>query len=183
MPPEQITPGEQEVNNSGTPPDQTTPTDQTTPEQPPIDQEKKDARLKQLADLGFTEDNGVYTKPGDFGEAIKDEDILTVPDDVWDAEIAKLETESNSTPEEETEPEVNHPPFDYTGKVRLSQQEFDAIDSKKAIKAVKASDVSQHDKEVLLQQIKDDKLEYAYAEMLRMIMSADRQGQRYSGHL
>lgn len=196
--PEEITPSDgQEVNNTPPNDEQQTgspdkpsegPPNSTTlpPPQPPDipeDPDKKNARIKQLTDLGFTESNGVYTKTGDFGEAIPESDILFVPDETWDAEIAKLQQETEAEPEETEPEEIKHPEFDYTGKIRLSATDFDAVDIKLANKAIKNSDVTQHDKEVLLGQIKDGKLEYAYAEMLRMILSADRQGQRYSGHL
>lgn len=106
-----------------------------------------------------------------------------------DAETPSTETVKTSNtdvnevvPEQEGE-EVSHPDFDYTGKVRLSQTPYDAIEKEVAIDLVKKSHVYDHYKNNLLNQIEDDKLTPEYANMLKMIISADSKGQVYSGTL
>lgn len=73
--------------------------------------------------------------------------------------------------------------FDYEGKVRLSQQHYDAVDKDLAIELVKASHVNEHYKNILLNQIEDDQITPEYANMLRRIIEADHKGSKYSGTL
>jgi hypothetical protein len=93
------------------------------------------------------------------------------------------DTDANEEVPEQKDEEVSHPVFDYTGKVRLSGQEFDAVDADLATGLVKKSGVNEHYKNNLLRQIEDDKITPEYAAMLRMIISADSKGQVYSGTL
>jgi hypothetical protein len=86
-------------------------------------------------------------------------------------------------PHDETEQEVKPEPFSYEGKVRLSQQHYDAVDKDLAIELTKASHVNQHYKNILLNQIEGDQITPEYANMLRRIIDADHRGSKYSGTL
>lgn len=62
---------------------------------------------------------------------------------------------------------------DYIGKVRLSDNIGDAVDKKKANKLVKASNIHEHYKDIMLKQIKDGQLAYPYNETFKKIKAAD----------
>lgn len=85
--------------------------------------------------------------------------------------------------DDETKPEEKPEPFSYEGKVRLSQQHYDAVDKDLAIELTKASHVNEHYKNILLNQIEDDQITPEYANMLRRIIEADHKGSKYSGTL
>ena len=71
------------------------------------------------------------------------------------------------------------PEFSYKGKVKLSDAHGDAVDKDEATKLVKDSHINQHFKDAMVEQIKEGKLEYQYAESFRRIKSADLQGSIY----
>lgn len=74
-------------------------------------------------------------------------------------------------------------PFDYAGKIRLSDQHYDAVNITTAKRLINKSHIYPEYKKNLLQQIKDGKIEPQYAHMLRRIIEADSKGSIYSGTL
>lgn len=79
--------------------------------------------------------------------------------------------------------EIQHPEFDYTNKVRLSDVYADAVDKDEAKTAVEKSGVYDKYKRDLTDQIDADDLTPPYKDMLRKIMAAYYQGSAYTGTL
>lgn len=126
-------------------------------------------------------DKGTTAKPVNPDDTLGTTDKPTLPPSFTEGE------HTNVTPvlpiEGAVSPVVEHPAFDYDGKVKLSDHGFDYVDKKHALKVVKESHVYEKYKDDLTKQIKANKIEPNYVEMLRMIISADDKGQKYSGTL
>lgn len=129
---------------------------------------------------------GTVITPGTTEEPKKEVPEVIPHEEGGPAPGTGIDTDGDGDANKVVGPEKAKPagkPFDYTGKIRLSDQHYDAVNITKANRLVKASHVNQHYKDNLLKQIKDGKLEPQYAHMLRRIIETDSKGSVYSGTL
>lgn len=78
---------------------------------------------------------------------------------------------------------IESPPFDYSGKIRLSANEMDAVSKDKAIELINNSDINLGYRKQMLEEIDgmnaDSVLTYKFAESIRRMFSADAQHGAY----
>jgi len=160
-----------EVPTPGFPPIETTPPQETSfiPGAPPID----------ISHAGYPP---VYNQDGQpFHEA--ETPLPTGVPFTYGSPQTTNPTVDHPLAEYPAGAEITHAPFDYTNKVRLSQNDADAVDKQLAIVAVNDSRVLNHYKQNLLKGINFDNLDGQYADLLRRILKARGMGGAYDGGL
>lgn len=94
-------------------------------------------------------------------------------------------TEETETTEETAEVEEDNsdaaPEYDYTGKIKLSAADTDAIDIEEAKQLVQDADINTGYKSQILAQIEEGKLSYQFAESIRRMRAAAAAGGIYRG--
>lgn len=94
---------------------------------------------------------------------------------------ATTETESEAEPAQKEPAQEAAPEYDYSGKIKLSAADFDAIDKDEAISLVANADIASGYKAQILEQIKGGSLSYQFAEAIRRMQSAKASGGIYRG--